>query len=413
MRFTYGKHLHAAGYVLEEDAPLEAAILFARTAPAVQLPVFVIETAYGWFVTPETPEFPQPDKAAPEAAFLIVHADKVEKYDLAGRYDRCTQLIKVMGCYHCDLRGPTCLKEGGLVELPPGKDFDVDEVKKLHRKNGGLKFGEFEFIAPAHTTTDRFPEEIRFIQEHAFDDETIEEARRVRREKSENAAQTRKEYKDNCSRCIFGHKRKSGYISPGCSRRPRYCKGPFADDATQVKAIIEEWDPRVEKFLAEQNFTERQFWTVAEEASEQGTYNRKQTYLSGWLWTQARGFHVGAFRAKTKLYPVDVEMRTYGEVRDVFRGLPRVMGLRGERPKDELRAIWYITLQSNYISQRNGWGTRDRAVVWRQLYHGQVRVQTASDWYLSYGDYSFTTLYQTCLTMDVMPPVKLESTVRK
>ena len=412
-RFTVAEYERVPGFLLEGTPSLEEVVAFVRAGGAIlPLPCFLYPDIAGdqWFVTPTrcTPELP--DKAAEDTVERCVTATEVLEHRPYKRFNRCSQLIKVVGCKHCDMRGDACDKDGGVPwdsRATAAARLDVDAVRRAAARKGGLVIGGWTYVPPAHTRIDGdFSSELRRCSEHDFT--RIEENIARNKEKSEAAAYTRKLHKEDCGRCLYGCTSRAGNKYPGCDSRSRWCKGPYATEEAQVEAICAEWDPKVEEFLRDGEYTRGQFWAVARGASTEAQLNRQRVTLSGWRYNdQVKGFAPQAWRVRTSCHAVKLDVSNYGELRHVFPELP-VKTANVEAPSPLVRALWYLSLDAATIPVKYGWGSNRREITYRQIYGDSVEIKTTAPSYPSYGSQRLTAMYLGSLVLGKLPPVTLE-----
>lgn len=407
--FTVATLDREPGLLFSEDVSFERVLEFLRAPQSlIRLPAFVTRLGDEHFVAQTVPHIIQADKANEHQVFWKVTADCVEEYSPYKRFNRCSLLIKVMGCEHCEHNTTDCHQTGGafpeLTKRPRLVAMDPENVIKAGQAKGGLVIAEVTYVPPAWTRTGTFEDQIRPVHQHDFS--LIEGNLKKWQERAAEGAATRRAYRDNCSRCLFGQKSKAGNARPGCDARVKYCGGPFDSEEAQQKYLLEKWDPKVETFLKTDEFTRGQFWAIARGAGMETKSGKYNVALSGWVHSERNGFEVKAVRARTWITNYPFRNCNYGEVRDVFEALP---GLTSEikAPPPQVRAVWYLSLEATSIHCSQGWGNGYRDIVWRKVLHDSVEIKTAAPRYFAWGVRTLRTFYEAFLYFRKKPEITL------
>jgi len=395
-RFTVTEH----GLLFAETATLEEVLALLREpalAAVMPEPFFLRRGRYSGkleavrkaplLLKPSARAF---DEAERDAVFHLVRSGEATPLSPAALYDSCRRLIKVTGCVNCDIPSRDCWSRA-WVDMPDGEDFDGEAVRAAWRKAPPVVAGA-EYADPAYTKNSKkhFVETIRPAEEHHL--ANVEAQRETLRERAAEAAETRELTRVSCGACLLkrnpsSYSKKNAPFRPGCASKPKYCSGPFADEETQRAALLAKWDPRVAAFLREGDFTEKQFWAIAAYAGMETKLGRRGVIFAGWETVSGGRFKPRAYfvRGVRRVEPDGFLARNYGEVRAVFDDLPENMEGVGERPSDELRALWYALLETDELTQRAGWGSRDRLIVVRRVTKRDVGYRLAAESGLFYG----------------------------
>lgn len=411
MLFTVATMNGRDGLLFSEDVSIEQVVEFLR-APAqkfITLPAFVCSAGGGeLFASPEAPSLPQADQPTAEYSVWKVTVDTLEAYNPYQRFNRCQLLIKVMGCGHCEHNNKDCHEKGGafpeITQRHNAEAMDPEAVLKAGRAKGGLALAEVTYVPPAWTRTKAFEHQVRPAHSHDFS--LITENIKKLQDRAAEGVVTKRGHKKDCSRCLFGVKSKSGNPYPGCNSSVRFCHGPFDSDEAQQKNLLEKWDPLVEKFLATNEFTRGQFWTIARAAGMDAKSGRLNVALSGWTHDSRKGFQVKAVRARTYICDYPFRNENYGEVREIFNELPRITG-EIAAPSPTVRAIWYLSLEATSIHCSQGWGNGYRDIIWRKVCGDKVEIKTTAPRYFAWGVRELHTLYQAFLFFRKDPNIRL------
>jgi len=357
-------------------------------------------------VSPEPFASILPDKAEQELFYNFITATDVYTYFPAERFDKCTQLIKVMGCEHCPMVGDACVSswEPAKRVLSQETHGKIALEKLLLFEKKTLQWGEYAYVHPGLTRTREFQPVLRSCDYHEF--AHIKSNQELFTNRSKHAAETRKGQRVDCSRCLFGYKNASGNYYQGCDSNPRRCHGPFGNEEAQITSLTFDWDERVEKFLAESEFTRGQFWTIAKMAGIENRVSRRMNILSGWRWSEDT-FTVDTFRSLTEINRTHHSVESYGEVRELFPDLPRKRTYETATPTPLERALWYASLESGYVYRRSGWGSKQRVIVSRRIDPGRLHIRIAADSYIFYSPNTFTTLGSLYAYLDRNPAATL------
>lgn len=351
-------------------------------------------------------EYPLDRYAAGELRCELVYKDRVAPFDPGAAFNRCTQLIKIAGCANCDFKQTRkCMQITGspedVIEDPAVKG-EADTYAELEIKRAG----GIACIPPAWTADAEFSARLRLPIEHNFSFKIVYDNKIRFSERAKNAAVTRAYVKNECGRCFFGVKTRKGNPAPGCSKMPTYCKQSYAPEEVQLKAILEDGDALVEKFLAESEYTRGQFWTVVNYSGEIGKLGRLEVMLTGWQRYQNREwFNLDVYRRNTRIERVAHGTVSYGELRQIFKTLPERTNAT-PTPADNTRAMWYASSAARIITSRSGWGTQNRPLYARRIHNGGVEFTCGSYYKVYPTTHKAFSLYQVHNWLDLNPPVE-------
>lgn len=328
-----------------------------------------------------------PDDATIETPRLKIvydHERPAVEVDLRTVYNKCTSLVKAVGCEHCELVGTACLTKH-VTNAEPVSVFqtthDEDDYKEMF-KNRVTKIGPFTYISPRLTIPELhyFVPSLRHPEHHDFTQIDVNSAAIGKRNKE--VAKDLRFKRTHCRVCPL----------KGACHAYRSCRGPYPTAAEISKQIIAEYEDVLQN---SSGFLPWQFWVVARAGNYRTKYERKEVVIHGMETATRYGrlqWRAVIYRAKSDLRRI-TEIDNYDELRKLFPNLPdeqtalampRIWG----RPSNDVAVALYLRLLDythTRRSFRSGWGRTSYGILAKRLEDNCVRVTYCSERYERYA----------------------------
>jgi hypothetical protein len=305
-----------------------------------------------------------PDKAGADESVRFYLEGVAHTLNLRQRFNHCLSMFKAVGCAHCPSRGSACLSEGAGVPVSEivQTEHEADELaEKLSKEMRVL--GDYEYTFPSATRDGEFQSSIRPYNEHVF--KYVESNAKKLSKRSSKAADTRKFKKTQCATCV---------VKSSCERAS-WCKGAYP----HKDIVINVFNAELDAMIKASKLPEWQIWEMARSAGHTAKHS-KWNIISTGVRIFNKMLTPSAHRAKVRIDEYH-RLETYKDYARVFDLALTEDKAKGAVMDRELRAVWWMALNSFHVSSGHGWGSRH--LIGCGITHHAVPVLWAKTRYLS------------------------------